>query len=490
MKKLQAISVLSLLLAGMTATTGASETVKISNNPNFLFILADDLAFDALGATSSDSIYTPNLDRLRSQGVIFNQVYNSGSWSMAVCVASRTMLNSGYQVWRAEQYEKKRPSTPVWSELMKNAGYETYFTGKWHGPGVSPKLIFDHTGTIRGGMPSQSKDCYARKFDPAAPDVWTASDTRYGGYWEGGTHWTEVTASESINFIKKAAVRKKPFFIYTAFNAPHDPRQSAKKYLSMYPLQKIAVPDHFLPDYPYAKAIGCGPTLRDEQLAPFPRTARSIQMNRQEYYASISFLDEQIGRILDQLKVSGKADNTYVIFTADQGLSIGGHGLMGKQNLYDASVRVPMFISGPRLSPGRSVDSFIYIQDLMPTVLELANTAVPAHVEFKSFKLLLEGKSGAKTEDAVYGGILNLQRMIRTQNYKMMIYPKAKKVRLYDIKNDPSELHDIAGVPQSKAIVDSLFSRLRAMQGQLNDKIDILTAYHAFLKTVSPSAPE
>ena len=169
----------------LSACATAQSKENASDKPNILFIFADDLAFNALQSIDPTAAHTPNLDKLRNSGVTFNHAYNQGSWSMAVCVASRTMLNTGYSVWHAQQYEKNRPKTPLWSEVMRNAGYKTYFAGKWHGPGAKPANVFDHVGTVRGGMPGASPEGYVRKFNPGPADKWTPSDRSFGGYWAG-----------------------------------------------------------------------------------------------------------------------------------------------------------------------------------------------------------------------------------------------------------------------------------------------------------------
>src|SRR5690606_26589818 len=123
--------------------------------------------------------------------------------------------------------------------------------------------------------------------------------------------------SETLGFLKQSANSDRPFFMYIAFNAPHDPRQSPKKFVDMYPVDQISVPKTFMPEYPYCEEVGAGRSLRDEQLAPFPRTEYAVKVNRQEYYAIISHLDYQVGRILDELRRTGQDKNTYIIFSAD-----------------------------------------------------------------------------------------------------------------------------------------------------------------------------
>jgi arylsulfatase A-like enzyme len=166
--------------------------------------------------------------------------------------------------------------------------------------------------------------------------------------------------------------------MYIAFNAPHDPRQSPKEYVDRYPLDRISMPRSFVPEYPFNEAMASGRKLRDEKLAPFPRTEYSVKVNRQEYYAIITHMDDQIGRILDALEKSGQADNTYLFFSADHGLAVGRHGLMGKQNLFDHSVRVPLMLVGPGVPAGEKRDASVYLQDIMATSLELAGAERPS----------------------------------------------------------------------------------------------------------------
>jgi len=143
--------------------------------------------------------------------------------------------------------------------------------------------------------------------------------------------------------------------MYLAFNATHDPRQSPKEYIDRYPLDRIKLPENFLPQYPHAAKV-CGLGLRDEKLMPYPRTEFAVKVHRQEYFAIVTHMDDQIGRILEALEKSGKADNTYIIFTADHGLAVGHHGFCGKQNMYDHSMRVPFFIVGPDIEAGSKID--------------------------------------------------------------------------------------------------------------------------------------
>jgi arylsulfatase A-like enzyme len=446
----------------------AAMTARAAEKPNVLFIFADDQCYKTIGSWNNSEVKTPNLDRLRSQGVTFTHTFNMGSWSGAVCIASRTMLVSGQKLWTARSW--KVGKTPAWPQLMKQAGYTTYFTGKWHvGSAKAPLQLFDHAKHIRGGMPKQTKEGYNR---PKGPNdkTWQPWDKKFGGFWEGGKHWSEVLGDDSVGFLEMAAKDSKPFFMYLAFNAPHDPRQSPKEYVDMYPLSGIKTPKSFLPEYPHKDPMGCGRGLRDEKLAPFPRTEYAVKVNRQEYYAIITHMDAQVGRILTALDKSGKADHTYIFFTADHGLAVGHHGLMGKQNLFDHSIRVPLFAVGPNIPKGKKIDGHVYLQDIMATAIELSGQPIPKHIFFKSLMPLIRGERKHNYEE-VYGAYLSNQRMIRDDAFKLLFLPKIQKYLLFDIKNDPEEMKDLSMDPQHAAKLAEMKARLAALNKAMGDQI-------------------
>ena len=358
---------------------------------------------------------------------------------------------------------------------MENAGYETFMAGKWHVK-IAPDSIFSHTGQIRGGMPKQTPEGYDRPRDENDWE-WTPWDTSFGGYWEGGKHWSEVLADEAVAYLEETSGSKRPFFMYVAFNAPHDPRQSPKAYVDMYPLENIHLPSNFQPLYPDKELIGCGEDLRDERLAPFPRTEYAVKVHRQEYYAIISHLDSQVKRILDALDKSGKRENTYVVFTADHGLSCGHHGLMGKQNMYDHSMRVPLFVVGPGIPHGKHVDADVYLQDVMPTVLELAGAAKPDHLEFNSLLPFIRGSRRESCYDAIYGCYMDRQRMVRQTGYKLILYPYASKMLLFDMDNDPEEMVNLASEDAYGGKLSQLFQKFLELQVQMDDTLDMRGFY-------------
>lgn len=477
-----------LIFLAAFLTAAATSPAQIPAKPNILFILTDDQAVDTIAALGeaipgSVTVQTPNLDRLARSGTAFRNASNMGAWNGAVCVASRSMLNTGRFLWPAEAAEKGKYQREIkggrfWSQRMRAAGYDTYMAGKWHVEAPAATL-FDHLGTVRPGMPGSRASAYQRPRE-GEPDVWQPWDESLGGYWKGGRHWSEVLADETSGFLKSAAKSDKPFFMYIAFNAPHDPRQAPRSFVERYPADQLGLPPNFKPLHPLHEAMGLGPAtdqaLRDEALAPFPRTEHAVRVHRREYYALVTHLDAQIGRILDTLREQGLAEKTVVILTSDHGLAVGRHGLMGKQSMYQHSMRVPFVIAGPGIPAGRVIDTRIYLQDAMATSLDLAG-ADASGVDFKSLRPLLRGDS-AEPYDAVYGAYMaRNQRSIVAGNHKLILYPTAGVAELFDLLADPLEMNDLAARPDSLSTQKRLFSRLRKLQAETGDRLDLTATF-------------
>jgi choline-sulfatase len=178
------------------------------------------------------------------------------------------------------------------------------------------------------------------------------------------------------------------------------------------------------------------------------------------------------------LKRSGKAENTYVVFTADHGLGVGEHGLFGKQNLFDHSVRVPFMVKGPGIPAGVKNNSPIYLQDIMPTTLQWAGLEKPDHVQFQSLLPLIHAdQRQAKTDRTIYGGYLDVQRSVTHGRYKLVLYPKIKKTLLFDLKADPLEMNDVSDDPKNQGIVRKLFAELLRLQKETGDTLDLLADF-------------
>lgn len=474
-------AILTLLTTVSVLCGTAIEVTGASAKPNILFLFADDLCFEAIHSMGNNEVQTPNLDRLAARGMTFTHAYNMGSWHGAVCMPSRGMLNTGRFLWDFRKVDSKmnqeRDEGRLWSGYLKSAGYRTYMAGKWH-VRTDATATFDVTGTVRGGMPKDTKAGYNRPL-PGQPDPWSPYDPKFGGFWEGGKHWSEVLADEAIGFLQDAQKRQEPFFMYVAFNAPHDPRQSPKEYVDKYPAEKIKVPANFLPEYPFRADIGLK-NLRDENLAPFPRTEHAVQVHRQEYYALITHTDAQIGRVLDALEQSGQAGNTWIFFTADHGLAVGQHGLLGKQNLYEHSVRPPFIVVGPSVPAGKRTGEPIYYQDVMPTTLELAGIKPPGHVSFQSLLPIIRGQGKSKYR-SIYTAYIDFQRAVTRDGWKLLLYPKIQKIRLFHVTEDPCEMRDLAADTAQAGRIKALFAELLRWQKETGDALDLKAAYPEWL---------
>jgi len=479
--------------------------VTAAKKPNILFIIADDQAPLSIGGVNNSAIITPNLDRLAKQSVLFNNCFNQGSWSGAVCVASRTMLITGQSVFRApmnKPYLDKwanskgaiavEGSTEVklWPEVFREAGYDTFLTGKWHNNYYSALKGFSKAKGIAKGMyetfdPGGSKKPGYNRPTPTNNN-WKPWDPKFTGHWtpfvrdiasRNGSnevseeytvkkHTSELFADNAIEFLGKAKNTGKPFFMYVAFNAPHDPRQAPKEFVDMYPPSKIMIPKNYLPKHPFDNGAI---KIRDEVLAPFPRTKEVVQVHRSEYYAIITHMDREIGRILKALRKSGRADNTYVVFTADHGLAVGQHGLMGKQNPYDHSIRMPFMISGPGIRKGITLDEKIYMQSVYPTTCELAGLKVPQTVDYSSIVPLVHGEKGARGEDIIFNCYIETQRLVRTDQFKLIHYPKIGRNQLFDIKSDPREIVNLIDDPKHAGVKKKLLAALQGKREELGD---------------------
>ncbi len=468
-------NLLIIFIAIIFTFSSCTKKSTTPEKPNILFVFADDHSYLGVKSLGNEEVITPNLDKLASSGITFTHTYNMGGWNGAVCVASRAMLNTGRFIWHAKLSEKSYPEMrengQFWSLMMENAGYDTYMTGKWHVK-QNADSIFKTAKDIRPGMPKSVPEAYNRP-QTAQDTTWLPWHKKYGGFWQGGKHWSEVVGDNTIEYLDSAKNSENPFFMYIAFNAPHDPRQSPKEFVDKYPLENVAVPKSFLEMYPYKDSIGCGPGLRDEKLAPFPRTEYSIKVHRQEYYAIITHMDEQIGRIISHLKETDQDKNTYIIFSADHGLSVGNHGLVGKQNMYDHSMRVPLIVVGPDIPENEKRDMQVYIQDVMATTLDLAGIEKPEYVEFNSLIPLINNEVDESPYTEIYGAYINFQRMVRTDNFKLIVYPKAKIIRLFDIVNDPDEMNDLADNPEFAKVKMELIGRLINQQKIMDDPLDL-----------------
>lgn len=478
-----------------------ANTSFAQSKPNFLIFVTDDQTYNAIGTLGNSDVVTPNLDRLVHNGTTFTHAFNQGSWSSSVSVASRLMLITGQYMknaicndiyiddWARVKHEEPSTQVPLIGETFRNNGYKTFVTGKWDS---NEALLrnFDEGQTLKKGVALDEKGNRIKiKYKYVSEDYnWDPSNPKLAGHWrpkvrrivqqEGvrsisepfsvNKHSTEVNGEAAINFIHKQKANQ-PFLMYVAFYTPHDPRQAPRRFVEMYSKKDIKLPHSYLPQHPFDQGDS---KVRDEMLAPFPRSKESIYYHRRDYYATISHTDEVIGRIIDELERSGLDDNTYIIFTSDHGLAVGNHGLMGKQNLYDHSIRVPFIIKGPNIKPDIKIHNMIYMQSIYATVCDLAQINIPATIDYKSIVPMLKD-SNKKGEEYIWARFKDFQRTIRSEQYKLIIYLKARRIQLFDMQKDPYEKVNLASDKAYASLLKKMFKLLQEKEKTLGNNTNL-----------------
>lgn len=447
---------------------------------NVVLVFMDDMTHWAIGALGG-TVQTPNLDRLVQRGTAFTHAVNQGSWTGAVCIPARAMLLTGRNLFHARAAIDTPPSDdqgPLLGELLGSVGYQSFFTGKWHNSDDALRRGYQAVGPSAGGMlhPRPLPDGSADVGRPAPGNRWDPTDPAGGGHWmdvDGRiVHSSERWIDAALGFLSTAGRGPDPFFLHVALHAPHDPRQAPARWLDPYPPDEVRLPPNLLPEHPFDQGDR---HCRDELLAPFPRTPDAIRLHRREYYAIVSHADEQIGRLLDELERTGLSDDTLVVFSGDHGLALGEHGLMGKQSLYDHSIRVPLVFAGPGVPESRRVDDLVYQASIFPTLCELLGLPVPDTVEFPSLAPAVS-RGGPAGEGFVFAAYRDLQRAIRTPDWALIAYGPARRVQLFDMKSDPWQRHDLSADPGHGDTVRELLALLRRSQADFGDGCGSWTA--------------
>lgn len=423
-----------------------------SPRPNIVFIFADDQRADTIAALGNPVIRTPNLDRLVRRGVAFNRAYMQGGNQGATCVPSRAMLLSARPLPRIDE---KLLRDETWPHAFGAAGYATFASGKWHnGPPSVPKSFQQAKALFVGGMA-----------DPLHAPV---SNLLPSGKLSPGKlsskHLCEEATDETLSFLKSQD-GSKPFFAYLAFDGPHDPHIVPDDYPVKYDPASIPLPPNFLPQHPFDNGEM---VIRDEQLLPWPRTPDDIRRMLADYYRYISFLDLQIGRVLDAVDASPQAANTYVVFAADSGVARGSHGLIGKQNLYEHSLRVPLIIAGPGVARDARTDALCYLFDVLPTLGKLCGVAGPATSEGRELTAVLKDPALPARSSLTFG-YKTVQKAYYDGHWKLIRYPEVDRIQLFDLQSDPQETKDLAGDPAQRERVSDLTARLAASMKEFGD---------------------
>ena len=326
----------SLTLPGCT---DAIQSKAQKGFPDILLLFTDDQRFSAIGALGIESVKTPNIDKLIRAGTTFTNAHIMGSDGGAVCMPSRAMLLTGRDLFSLDKSTGSLGQNipthhTTLPELLRAKDYETFFAGKWHQDRNSFKRAFTQADNIFfGGMTYKP---FAAKFHHY--------DSTRGNFksFTADKHTSNMIADVAVDFLSRQSNASKPFFAMASFLAPHDPRTAPENYHVLYPPEKIDLPANFMPEHPFDNGEM---KIRDEKLADWPRTPEAVKKHIADYYAMITHLDAQIGHILNALEKTGRAKNTIIIFASDNGLALGQHGLLGKQSLYDHSVRVPLIFT-------------------------------------------------------------------------------------------------------------------------------------------------
>ena len=444
---------ISVLVAASLSLGGLEARGQGPSRPNILLLLADDQRADTIAAWGNPHIRTPNLDRLARRGTSFRGNYCFGSNSGAVCVPSRAMLMSG-RTWLNVPHDLR--GVRLLPELLREAGYETFATGKWHNGEESFVRAFPRGRSVFfGGMADHTKVPVA---DVRGGQV---VDRRIAGKFS-----SEQFADAAVDFLR-TRTGNGPFFCYVAFTAPHDPRNPPEPFREMYYRDRPPLPENFLPRHPFDNGILRN--IRDENLAPYPRTREVIGDQLCEYYGLITHLDEQVGRILAALEESGRAEDTVIIYTADHGLALGSHGLLGKQSVYEHSMRSPLLIAGPGIHAGRSTAAFTYLFDLFPTICALAGAKPPHGLAGRDLRPLWEDE-GAKVRESVFLPFSGLMRSVRDARWKLIVYPPINHRQLFDLRDDAHETRDLAAEPGHEPEIARLTALMRSWQEKVGDE--------------------
>ena len=443
---------LSLVLLAIVVSLTAAQP------PNVVFIFADDQRADTIAALGNPVIKTPNLDRLVKRGVSFTRAYMQGGNQGATCVPSRAMLLSGRSL---AQIDEKLLKHATWPGAFGAAGYATFAAGKWHnGPPALPKSFQQARALFVGGMANPLK----------APTSDMLPTGKLTPAKMSPKHLCEEATDETLAFLKSQD-GKRPFFSYLAFDGPHDPHIVPEGFPVDYAPASIPLPPNFLPQHPFDNGEM---VIRDEQLLKWPRPEADVKAMLAEYYRYVSFLDVQVGRILDAVDASPHAANTIIVYAADSGVARGSHGLIGKQNLYEHSMRVPLIIAGPGIAADRRAEAMCYLFDVMPTLGKLCGVSAPPGSNGREFAEVLKDPTQPGRSFLMFG-YKSIQKALNDGRWKLIRYPHVDRTQLFDLQADPDETKDLSALPEHADRIKAMREKLAAEMKADGDN-DPLTA--------------
>lgn len=436
-QSLQCCSTFSVLQISSTVTLANTND---ANTPNILFVIADDLA-TRVNCYGDPAAITPNIDRLAAEGEVFERAYVQGT----VCTPSRTAFMLGLNNRSAKRnHFVQNPDTLTMGRFFRSNGYQTFSVGK-----------IDHTEHF---IDPEAWDIRARvEFNPAATKltpIREESDRKRLAFRHGVADRVDdchdwLIANEAIRFLESRRETSKPFFAAVGFHKPHQPAISTHRHFDAHAdVAKFVL--HSTPADASPIATGY---LRDEP--GFDLAEAQQRLACRSYYASVSLMDEQLGRILDVLEDAELARNTLVLFTSDHGYHLGWRGQWAKHDLSEEVMRVPLIVRWPGVTePGSRSFGIVELIDLFPTFAEVARLPIPESLDGKSFIAQLRdpespGKRAAYCDDGRKG------RTVRTPNWRLTQRPGGNH-ELYHLPSDPSEYYNLFDDPDKQKVVERL----------------------------------
>lgn len=443
------------LIMVLLAAEGYTQSVPGTRHPNILVLFTDDQRFSTIGRLGLEPVHTPNIDELSRQGTLFTQAHIMGGLQGAICMPSRAMLMTGKSLFHQHQDGQYiSASDVIMPQFFRQQGYNTFISGKWHNDAAALNRGFASGDNIYlGGMHPYEAGGHLtpvlRHYDST------------GGYKEKftGDHFSTIYyADATIDFINRQKNSGQPFFAYVALTAPHDPRTPPKEFLDLYDSVTTNLPPNFLPQHPFDNGEL---KVRDEVLLPVPRDPAAVRAEIARYYGMISEADHEIGRIIDALKSTGQYDNTIIVFAGDNGLAVGQHGLLGKQSLYDHSIRVPLIVAGPGIKKDKQYNGYVYLYDVFSTLREAAGFSEKVKDDGVSFARVLKNEA-FKGRDHLFFVYANLQRAVKKDGLKLVRYNVngQSKTQLFDLNKDPYEMNDVSGVARYRPALKKLIGLL------------------------------
>ena len=442
---------LLLLLALVIGTPGLNGTARAEQDsaardsdtrpPNIVLMVSDDQRPDTIHALGNHEIRTPHLDALVHRGTAFTRAVCCNP----ICTPARAELLTGASGFRNGVRDfggSIDDSLPRIAGVLSEAGYATYYVGKWHNNGRPVdhgyRAVAALFGSGGGRFARDQRDYAGRPVTGYRGWVFQSADrTLYPEYGVGLFPEISTRFADAATGVISSS-QSRPYFLHVNFTAPHDPLLLPTDVQFHYSPENISLPPNFAEEHPFDHGNFDG---RDERLFAWPRTARETRRELAAYYAVLTHLDAQVGRILRAIDSSPTANNTLIIYTSDHGLAMGSHGLRGKQNMYEHTIGIPLVIAGPGVSSNLKSPAQCCLRDLVATICESAGQNVSQFPDSESLWPVLRGETQTLRR-YVFGYFRDFQRMIRSAESKLIYYPQIDRWQFFDLVNDPHELHD------------------------------------------------